>query len=268
MGMKTSISHPKYIVAVYFITMKRRLFKLALFLLLGAIVNVAVAWGLCIFSDIKTVSTMIRQSPTNVDLDWLVVLGWTPMPESEQWIYSPYVIDSYQTGISISWICEQAKHNPLYDSKGYEFIGMIPAWEVAATLHAGWPLLSQLGRVVEERALQRDHDFLGLTIGGSIHTGLPSLESPVWINSFSYARPDENKFSSNHRRMIPLRPIWPGFAINTLFYAAILCLPFAPFQIRRYLRVKRNLCIKCGYDLRGTSGDVCPECGNEDSPSN
>jgi len=242
---------------------KRRLFKLAIFFLLGAIVNVAVVWGLCIFSNMKTASTQVRQSPTNVDLDWLVDLGWTPMPESEQWVYSPYVMTSNQTGISISWLCENAKHNPQYDSKGYAYIGMIPMHVVAATMRTGWPLLSQHGRVVEERALQRDHDFLGRTIGGSIHTGLPSLESPVWINSFSYARPDENKFSSKHRRMIPLRPIWPGFAINTIFYTMILWLPFAPFQLRRYRRVKRGLCIKCGYDLRGAVHEKCPECGVE-----
>ena len=63
------------------------------------------------------------------------------------------------------------------------------------------------------------------------------------------------------RAILPYRPIWPGFVINTIFYAAILCLPFAPFQLRRYVRVKRALCIKCGYDLRGNFSAGCPECG-------
>ena len=65
--------------------------------------------------------------------------------------------------------------------------------------------------------------------------------------------------------VLPLQPIWPGFAINTAFYALILWLPFAPFQLRRYMRIKRGLCIKCGYDLRGTEHEVCPECGEEGS---
>ena len=30
---------------------------------------------------------------------------------------------------------------------------------------------------------------------------------------------------------------------------------------RRLIRRKRGLCIKCGYDLRGTEHEVCPECG-------
>jgi formylglycine-generating enzyme len=59
---------------------------------------------------------------------------------------------------------------------------------------------------------------------------------------------------------LPLRPIWPGFAINTLFYAAILWLLFAaPFALRRRRRIKRGLCPKCAYPL-GTS-DTCTECG-------
>jgi hypothetical protein len=67
----------------------------------------------------------------------------------------------------------------------------------------------------------------------------------------------------------PTRPIWPGFAINTGFYAAILWLLFAfPFVIRRRRRIKRGLCAKCGYDLRGRGGhqNLCPECGT-DAPS-
>ena len=64
--------------------------------------------------------------------------------------------------------------------------------------------------------------------------------------------------------MIPLRPIWPGFAINTIFYAAIVwLLSLLPFKVRRLVRRNRGHCLKCGYDLRGTSGGVCPECGVE-----
>ena len=55
---------------------------------------------------------------------------------------------------------------------------------------------------------------------------------------------------------MPLRPIWPGFAINTLFYAAILWLPFV---LRRIIRIRRGLCPACAYPM-GESA-VCSECG-------
>jgi hypothetical protein len=61
--------------------------------------------------------------------------------------------------------------------------------------------------------------------------------------------------------LLPFRPLWPGFAINTLFYAAILWLLFAaPFALRRWRRIKRGLCPACAYPV-GAS-DLCTECGN------
>ena len=69
-------------------------------------------------------------------------------------------------------------------------------------------------------------------------------------------------------RILPLRPIWPGFAINTIFYAAILWLPIrSPFALRRHLRRKRGLCVGCGYDLRGDLARGCPECGWRREPT-
>ena len=62
--------------------------------------------------------------------------------------------------------------------------------------------------------------------------------------------------------VLPLRPIWLGFAINTIFYAALLwLLTLGPFTARRMIRRKRGRCLKCGYDLRGADHEACPECG-------
>ena len=63
---------------------------------------------------------------------------------------------------------------------------------------------------------------------------------------------------------LPLRPIFPGFLLNTLFYAvvvgAILALPLTFIPLRRRLRARRGRCPKCNYDLAGLEGP-CPECG-------
>ena len=74
---------------------------------------------------------------------------------------------------------------------------------------------------------------------------------------------------------IPLLPLWPGFALNTIFFAAVLWLVFcaAPGFARRRLRSRRGQCLHCGYDLRGQpspqSGEStkCPECGRSGSRS-
>ncbi len=70
--------------------------------------------------------------------------------------------------------------------------------------------------------------------------------------------------NENLVRVLPLRPLLPGFAINTIFYAAILWLIFiVPFALRRQRRINRGLCPQCAYDLRGRSpqSNTCPECG-------
>jgi len=62
------------------------------------------------------------------------------------------------------------------------------------------------------------------------------------------------------RFLLPLQPLWPGFAINTLLYSALAWLVlFAPFAFRRAVRRRRNRCECCGYP-RGVS-PVCSECG-------
>jgi hypothetical protein len=60
--------------------------------------------------------------------------------------------------------------------------------------------------------------------------------------------------------LLPWKPIWPGFAINTLFYATMLwALCAVPLALRRRGRMKRGLCPACGYPI-GAS-ELCTECG-------
>jgi hypothetical protein len=73
-------------------------------------------------------------------------------------------------------------------------------------------------------------------------------------------------------RWMPTLPLWPGFAINTVSYAAIVWLLLAfPRALLHRIRALRGRCAACGYDLRGCieppESIVCPECGapGEDS---
>lgn len=69
-------------------------------------------------------------------------------------------------------------------------------------------------------------------------------------------------------RCIPLRPIWPGLALDTALYAALWAVPLTivPF-IRGAVRARRGLCRHCGYDLLGDLEGGCPECGWRRTPS-
>ena len=71
------------------------------------------------------------------------------------------------------------------------------------------------------------------------------------------ASPRDGQFDAG-RFTYPSKPIWPGFAINTIFYAAILWVVFfAPGKVK--LRRRRNLCPACAYPVGASP--VCTECG-------
>ena len=62
------------------------------------------------------------------------------------------------------------------------------------------------------------------------------------------------------------KPIWPGFVIDTLFYAAIWFglfhgVFFGVASAKQAIRRARGRCPMCGYDLRGALEKGCSECG-------
>lgn len=62
------------------------------------------------------------------------------------------------------------------------------------------------------------------------------------------------------RFALPLFPLWPGFALNTLAFAAGLAVFWhAPAGVRRFRRMRSGRCLDCGYDTTGLH--LCPECG-------
>lgn len=81
--------------------------------------------------------------------------------------------------------------------------------------------------------------------------------------SFSYSGPIRHPYN------VP--PNWYGEYKMWTFAAPLwlLPIPFAVLPTFRFLRWRRlrtrlrmNLCLRCGYDLRGSTGE-CPECGEE-----
>ena len=63
--------------------------------------------------------------------------------------------------------------------------------------------------------------------------------------------------------MIPYYPLPMGFAVNAALYASLWATLFLSVAImRRRLRIRRDLCSNCAYDLSATPLDrPCPECG-------
>ena len=216
--------------------MKRRLLlKLVLFLLLGAIINVAVAWAFNVTYGVDAAvysRSWSKPEPTSEDdLRWLAALGWTKPNDTACHRYFVLRADSSMVGFWQRAFSEDAEL--LCPGRLSTYAGPI-----AVRTACGWPLLT-LGDALT--AYRPDGSIL---VGGFDHAFAVSV-------------------GDTRRRTLPLRPLWPGFAINTVFYTFVLWLLFAvPFVLRRWRRIRRGLCPKCAYDLRGTASVACPGCGN------
>jgi hypothetical protein len=61
-------------------------------------------------------------------------------------------------------------------------------------------------------------------------------------------------------RFLPLRPLWPGFCVDTLVFTVSLAILLAPRPMRRQFRLVRHRCVTCGYPAGGSG--ICSECGS------
>ena len=214
-----------------------------LFLILGAITTIAVAWGCAMWVDRG--QAKIVEGRTMQGYIWVVRRGSAPGSEFVLWVktYGDFVVafpgeGNWPPDLIPSWSTISHEINPA-GPKRYGFQSQMQDAR-------GWPMLSMRCTFICARPP------LLLLYG---HKVVGGRELP------RRTRQGE-RLSTATLRALPYIPIPLGSVVNTLFYATILWLPFAPFQLRRYMRIKRGHCIKCGYDLRGTVHEVCPECGS------
>jgi hypothetical protein len=218
--------------------MKRVLIKLTIFLLLGAIINVAVAWG-CAYCTIDLKRSAEQSAVYSVQANrWWEVNSWTcPTSTFVWWFVMPFIGDSGT---------EAAPRNaiPWWSSlpRSTQHISDVELGSprthtprVIDRYQAGWGLPFR-SAFLEYRTAANGGKFVegGWMVGGSVKSYFP--------------------------RAIPYWMFWPGFAINTIFYAAIVWALFAiPGYIKRRRRIKRGVCVRCAYPV-GTN-EKCTECG-------
>jgi hypothetical protein len=207
--------------------MRRCLSKAFILLVLGAIINVAVAWGcLYVWGRVQVSSRLpteherqdwARNRPADFTQELSLVqsqsrLGLTTLS-----------LTAYGEASSGGWI----RIVPPTQGSWFEDNNRITA---------GWPCRALEG--------QEWHRRKYAAAGAYVVTRVSMLP---------FAQFGQEKW-------LPTRLLWPGFAINTIFYAAIVWGLFAmPFAIRRRWRIKRGVCVRCAYPV-GTSS-ACSECG-------
>jgi hypothetical protein len=110
----------------------------------------------------------------------------------------------------------------------------------------------------------RDHASSPRSLGDHMWAGWPlrAATRPTRFADFAKIFPSSPPpgVDANSATILEFRPLWAGFALNTLLYAtAAWLLLFAPGAARRRIRRRRRQCESCGY-LRGETS-VCTECG-------
>ncbi len=192
--------------------MKRAILSIVFFLLLGAIVNVAVAWGCVVCFPIALRPAEITIQEISADYQQVQCIQRAFGRTRETWgerYALPVVIDS-----------------------GSPF-GQRPA--VSSWERTGWPLRALYCSIsANELAYTTDGgEVLGAGRDGQIDEGIRLSPERFTVST--------STLPVATWRALPLRPIWLGFGVNTIIYAALAWLFLAGlFQVRRYIQRKRG----------------------------
>ncbi len=210
--------------------MKRWVLAILLFLLLGAVANVAVAWGCVLLANhVWSSEAMADPNPEHATPSaWRrsVPGSWPKAPISERTHERKWFRVVQQ-----SWHSEDPLWREAYKREGILDYYVLSEWRIG----------------VPAKALSYDSHVHLAREGGPLST----------TRLLEHAIPAP---PGKQRLAFPAHPIWPGFAVNTLLYGTLFCvLTCLAIAVRRFLRLRRGLCPQCAYPM-GESA-VCSECG-------
>lgn len=217
----------------------KRALLLLLLLLLGGASNYGVAWSRDIW--VGMLPSFARQNSRSIGA--ITVIG----KDADRLVYWTILRED---SLAASCIQSVAQSPPTPLGAGIPVESVLPAWSrisKPSIADRSWQLQVAVG-----------WPFLALTFKGR----RPPVSSEYkWSDALLIGASKRNP----NAWPLPLRPIWPGFLINTVIYAALLWL--IPLLVRygwvslvtRHMRKSHGLCPNCAYP-RGSS-DICTECG-------
>lgn len=207
---------------------RRIAIKLAVCLLLGAVVTVAVAWRFAVRGS-PYASTFVGRTTTGVTWPVPVPPGW-PQP----WQQSRY---RYDWGYFDHWVAS-SEERPAESMRRFTV--------EESTL--GWPFPA----LTRFEARAGNFDSTTKTFDSNLEVPAlgPWYEGVLWTLT-----------QTRVPRSLPIMPRWLPFLSDTLVFAAPVALLWLGVPAaRRWRRRRRGLCPTCGYEVRGLA--TCPECGS------
>lgn len=214
--------------------MKRIVLRVLVFLLIGAAINVAVAWGCAIRGQERWVRyTSAEPWPVAAPDDWPDRSGTADIMFSRTWRHIFAVNRPHADGLPF-------------------FLQDVEL--------SGWPLPSMRSSICASGSSSR----MGMNARLDF-AAISGLEMPAWLLRSPGSR---NRSALSVMRTglrpstqyLPIMPVWPGIAANAALYALAAWAALAVARLLRALsRVRRGLCLRCAYPVGISS--VCTECG-------
>lgn len=215
--------------------------RIAIFLLLGAIANVGVAWGCALLHGEAEESWQPHHNPR----------GENPLVVFVTKRFGQEIVSGCERSGTV--LARYPEHVQTYRGSIWWPRASVNWSRRSYAVANGWPMLSlKAWRTTNVAANEGDE---GLQYDEVYH-GCLHLERDV------FHRPPTTRSDvlGTVAVLLPLQPIWWGTIGNTIIYAAVLAIPLAILTSGRSAwRRCKHRCSKCGYP-RGTS-PVCTECG-------
>ncbi len=207
--------------------------RIAIALVFGVVATVLVAWYRPIDTTVVWLNSKWRPVKLNPARE-----RW-PIPVPADWPQAPSRIERERDRWSESLHYSSYIHQGAILGPVRDLPKMYSVW----VDYSGWPC----------RALER---YMAFSIGtgnrGPIELGIVRSGWPL---------PNAMKTTRLGTTIpLPLMPLWPGFAINMVFYGSFAFAVMAGTSVvKRRRRFKRGLCGQCAYPTTGLNR--CPECG-------
>lgn len=203
--------------------------RIGLLLLLGFVINAMIVVRMATWTTHQAAYEEIPESETHA-------IWRRELPGVEPWARAR---GSRGIGGAVSCTSIGADH---------EHTGLNWEFRVITVIDVGWPLRASRGVY---------HMWGGATTQQTSTSGMLVLPNRWLRLSLPGAQ-------IGSHRLIPVRPLWGGLALNTLLYGlAAGAVGWIVMQVRRRARLDRRCCAACRYDLRASlEGEPvrCPEC--------